>query len=261
MMQPRCSLKSPLRYPGGKSRAVKTIMELLPQDLHRLCSPFIGGGSIELACAANGVKVFGYDLFMPLVNFWHELFADRKRLVKRVKVLHPMTRTKFYELQKSYEGIENSTEQAAVFFALNRASFSGTTLSGGMSPGHPRFTPSSIDSLRNFECDSMRIERADFHESLQKHANDFLYLDPPYANGQVLYGTSGDCHAGFDHGGLAEILRGRDGWILSYNDCKEVRLWYKGHKFLTPSWTYGMNNNRAQSNEVLVLSRDIVRSS
>ena len=56
-------MKSPLRYPGGKSRAVKTLMEFIPDDCGELCSPFLGGGSFELALAEKGITVHAYDGF------------------------------------------------------------------------------------------------------------------------------------------------------------------------------------------------------
>ncbi|MDY5615608.1 MAG: DNA adenine methylase, partial [Helicobacter sp.] len=43
--------KSPLRYGGGKSLAVGLILEQIPSDTKRLISPFIGGGSVEVATA------------------------------------------------------------------------------------------------------------------------------------------------------------------------------------------------------------------
>ena len=57
--------KSPLRYPGGKSRAVKQVLALLPSGLDLLCSPFLGGASIELACAGRGIAVRGMIVFSP----------------------------------------------------------------------------------------------------------------------------------------------------------------------------------------------------
>ncbi len=59
--------KTPLRYPGGKSRAVKHILPLIPEDCEELCSPFLGGGSVELAVAGRGTPVHAYDVFEPLV--------------------------------------------------------------------------------------------------------------------------------------------------------------------------------------------------
>ena len=47
-----------------------------------------------------------------------------------------------------------------------------------MSPGHPRFTKSSIEHLMNFEAPNLKVGFADFTESIPKHKDDFLYLDP-----------------------------------------------------------------------------------
>lgn len=250
--------KSPLRYPGGKSRAVQQIVELFPPDLDTLASPFLGGGSVELACAAQGVRVHGYDGFEPLVNFWQVAIEDSVKLAKAVYDYHPLTRTKFYALQKRYFSLSDRLERAAAFYTLNRSSYSGTTLSGGMSPGHPRFTDSAITRLANLQAGNLSVEHADFKDSLALHDNDFLYLDPPYANGETLYGNRGNMHQDFDHEGLSDILHSRGGWVLSYNDCDMVQDLYEGHEFVIPEWTYGMSN-RKSSNEVLILSKDFER--
>ena len=63
---------------------------------------------------------------------------------------------------------------------------------------------------------------------MKEHTDAFMYLDPPYANGAHLYGTKGDMHEGFDHKGLADEIKKRDGWVLSYNDCETVRICIKG---------------------------------
>ena len=77
--------KTPLRYPGGKSRAVETIMPYIRDlDCGELCSPFLGGGSIELACAKEEIIVHGYDLFQPLVWFWEALLSTPQKLYKHV---------------------------------------------------------------------------------------------------------------------------------------------------------------------------------
>jgi DNA adenine methylase len=247
--------RSPLRYPGGKSRAVPQIMELLPQGLDKICSPFIGGGSVELACAARGIQVSAYDGFEPLVNFWQIVFENAPQLAKLVEAYHPLSRTEFYALQKRYFDIAERMEKAAAFFVLNRASFSGTTLSGGMSPGHKRFTKSAIERLDNFTAENITIEHADFRESIPDNSGKFLYLDPPYANGGRLYGERGDMHDSFGHKALSEILYERDGWILSYNDCDMVHELYPDNTFVKAEWAYGMNNSRT-SNEVIILSQD-----
>lgn len=250
--------RSPLRYPGGKNRAVKDIYACIPSNEKILCSPFVGGASVELACSTR-MKVRGYDAFGPLVDFWNVLMDDPNGLVKAVLKYYPLSRAKFYNLQKIYEGLDNVMERAAAFFVLNRSSFSGTTLSGGMSPTHPRFTESAIQRLRDFHVTNFSVKKADFKESIAENKDAFLYLDPPYLNGQSLYGLRGDTHKGFDHAALADILRKRERWILSYNDCDTIRKFYKGHQILAIDWTYGMNKSKI-SNEVLVVSKDMEAS-
>jgi len=262
--RPQCNLstkpiKSPLRYPGGKSRAVKSILKLIPKKIEVLCSPFLGSGSIELACVQQGIKVYGYDAFAPLVNFWQTLLENAPKLTQAVRKYYPLTRNEFYALQKTYHKLKDPIEKAAIFFTLNRTSFSGTTLSGGMSPNHPRFKENIIDALETFNLSGLYVEKADFQESIRKHKNDFLYLDPPYFNEQKLYGNQGDLSRDFDHEGLASLIKKRPGWILSYNDCPKVRNLYQGHDFLSLEWAYGMNKNK-KSNEVLILSCDDMKN-
>lgn len=245
--------RSPLRYPGGKSRAVNTIRKYIPPETKKIASPFLGGASVELACAADGIEVRGADAFAPLVNFWKRAKESPALLSERVRNYHPLTKPRFYNLQKGFHALADELEKAAVFFVLNRASFSGTTLSGGMSPGHPRFTPSAIDRLRDFRARNLSVECADWKATLEKHGDALLYLDPPYANGEKLYGSRGDMHEGFDHEELAARLRERSGWILSYNDCERVRKLYEGCDILAPEWGYGMSNGK-QSRELLIVN-------
>ena len=91
--------KTPLRYAGGKSRGVSEISNFIPQDTKEMCSPFFGGGSVELACSNNRIFVYGYDNFKPLVEFWQCLLTDRNKLVKNVKKYHPLSKTDFYNLK------------------------------------------------------------------------------------------------------------------------------------------------------------------
>ena len=251
-------VKSLLRYPGGKTRAVSQIVDNYIKDPETLCSPFLGGGSIELTLASRGTKVYAYDIFEPLIIFWKMLVKDAPILASKVLDYENMTSTMFYNLQKTFFSLDNSLEMAAVFYALNRSSFSGTTFSGGMSPGHPRFNTNAINRLRDFKIDNLEIDKMDFKESIPKHENDFLYLDPPYLIGQKLYGKKGNTHENFDHFSLNKLLKNRDGWVLSYNDCEAIRDLYSDFKILTPEWTYGMGNDK-KSKELLILSKDLKR--
>ena len=253
--------RSPLRYPGGKSRAVKALSPLVPLSVKEICSPFLGGANLELALTLRGVRVWGYDNFCPLINFWKNILEDSRLVASKAREQYfPLGKKAFYALQKHFYTLEDSVVQAAVFFVLNRASFSGTTLSGGMSPGHPRLTESSFLRLENFKNDRLSVHCLDFEEACARHPDTFLYLDPPYylENSNNLYGNRGDMHKDFDHERLARVLHRRTGWLLSYNDCPTIRSLYKGYKTERPRWRYGMNNYKQsfckKSNEISILS-------
>lgn len=246
--------KSPLRYPGGKARAVGIILSLIPADIKIMISPFLGGGSVEIAAAFFGVKVLGFDLFDPLIAFWQELQSNPIQLAEEVQKFWPLDKNRFYELQETYPTTRLGV--ATQFYVLNRASFSGATMSGGMSPGHPRFTQSSIDYLRNFESPNLTVQKQDFRMTLSYESDNFMYLDPPYLIESNLYGRKGSTHKGFDHHSLWKLLKNRSKWILSYNNCDEIRDLYKGFRILYPEWKYGMSSNK-QSKEIIILSNDL----
>ena len=253
-LQPHLTNRSPLRYPGGKSRAVSAILPYIPTGTKKICSPFFGGGSLELALMSRGMTILGSDIFPPLVDFWQETIKNPIELSKQVQKYFPLSKAQFYNLQKNYTHLPDQLQRAAVFFVLNRCSFSGTTLSGGMSPGHPRFTPSAIDRLRNFHSVGLTVKQADYKVALKKNADMVAYLDPPYLiESDNLYGARGDTHKGFNHEELAFVLKMHDRWILSYNDCLKIRKLYKYARIFKPRWAYGMSNSK-KSAELLIIS-------
>ena len=249
---------SPLRYPGGKRRAVKLILPHIPMNIKNLCSPFFGGGSIELACLSRGMGVVGYDKFMPLVNFWQQFLKNPIEIYNRVKKHYPLSWEEHYRLRGIYNDIESLQEKATVFFVLNKTSFSGKTFCG-MSIKKNNFTKSAIEKLKSYKIKNLSIECLDFEKSILKNEDKFLYLDPPYCLPPEkcnLYGRTGQLHKNFKHEKLRDILRGRGQWLLSYNDCPEIRDLYRGYFFKKLQWPYSIGKNKT-SNEVLIFSKDL----
>jgi DNA adenine methylase len=279
-------VNTPLRYPGGKSRAVKHILPLIPEDCGELCSPFLGGGSIELAVAERGTRVHGYDIFEPLVWFWQALLSQPAKLAilcDGMRVWHPeylkkykvrnsdppehyhvpqrgLLKEDFDQLREELRKEDSySLRNAAAFYAINRSSFSGATFSGGYSKraAYARFTDSRLKDLKNFKEPNLTVGHAHFTESLSRHPNAFLYLDPPYLLGaqrEKLYGDSGNTHGGFDHAALSRLVGQRSNWVMSYNDCETIRDLYKDYEIQEAAWTYGMNKSK-ESSEILIIAR------
>jgi DNA adenine methylase len=129
-------IKSPLRYPGGKSRAVELISNLIP-EFSEYREPFLGGGSVFIR--QNQLfpmrKFWINDSYFDLFNFWKMSQTQVQDLIGKVSAL----KTKYengkelYYFLKSNSNNFNNLELASAFFIFNRITFSGTTLSGGYS--------------------------------------------------------------------------------------------------------------------------------
>lgn len=251
------SFKSPLRYPGGKTRAIKILegyVETYFPGRTVLLSPFLGGGSFELSMAALGLTIHGNDLFHPLYTFWKTAQEDAAVLADRVKEQMPVSKEKFLELRSN---ILTSTEMARDYYIINRCSFSGSTFCGGYSKqaAEGRLTESSLLTLQSVDLSKVHLTNLDAIAFLELHppiTNTFIYADPPYYIETYLYGKDGDMHEGFNHAAFAMALRARSDWILSYNDCEYIRTLYAGCRFFEESWSYGMNKSK-KSSELIIL--------
>ena len=66
------TVKSLLRYPGGKTRAIKYLDPFVPNGTKELCSPFFGGGSFEFHLISKGIKYS--DWGETAVAGWKQIF-------------------------------------------------------------------------------------------------------------------------------------------------------------------------------------------
>lgn len=263
-------LKSPLRYPGGKSRAIKILMPFFPQDFDELAEPFFGGGSVGLYLAQNfGLKqIFANDLNTDLYCFWQTLKTQNKALIdeiKRTRQTHTNGR-ELYEKLLARRGENLSDFQRAVdFFVLNRITFSGVVDCGGYSQKayESRFTPSSIERLKNMDSilRNFTFSNQSYERLLQNNGKRvFIFLDPPYfsASKSKLYGKKGDLHANFNHERLCEHLKNtKHRFLLTYDDSEFIRELYKDFYKLKYTLQYGMNNfkqTKANKGQELLIS-------
>ena len=252
--------KSPLRYPGGKTRAISILNTYVKEyypDRNILISPFLGGGSFELHCASNGYNVLANDLFHPLYVFWSVLKHNPSDLESSVRNACPVTKDAFLRFRTTIRSLQTPLDIATAYFIVNRCSFSGATFCGGFSQqaADGRMNESAIQRLRQVDMMNITLSNEDAIEFLMKHpetSQTVIYADPPYYIDTYIYGKDGDLHEGFNHDKFAEYIRTRNDWILSYNDCPKIRQLYDGCRFFTEKWSYGMNASKS-SNEVIIL--------
>jgi len=247
------NIRSPLRYPGGKTRAIKTIVPLIP-DFFEYREPFVGGGSVfaHIKQTYNGDIHWINDLNFDLYLFWKYARDKNNKLVeevRRIKEEWKDGRALFEHYKGNWDKF-SKFDRAVRFFLLNRITFSGTIDSGGYSKQSfkRRFTDSSIDRLARLEelLNNTKITNLDYEDVVTAPGKDvFIFLDPPYysTTSSRLYGKNGDLHVGFDHERFANVMKDcNHKWLITYDDCKKIRELFNFAEIVPWSLQYGMNN-------------------
>ena len=242
------SLKTPLRYPGGKSRAVQKLFQFLPKDITEFREPFLGGGSFAIAVTKQypDLPIWVNDMYEPLYNFWVQLQKDGEALSSSLVELKKEYNNsdKARELFNEYrDNIKEGTdlERAVKFYTLNKCSFSGLTESSSFSPqaSDSNWSMNGIYKLPAYGelISGWRITCLDYADlvddclargEIKCDSNTFIYVDPPYSIKDNLYGQKGNLHKGFDHTRFADIMDETMGNVMiSYNNAKEIvdRFW------------------------------------
>ena len=253
-------IKSPLRYPGGKSRAVKTISKLVP-DFSEFREPFVGGGSVFIYLKQKypNKKFWINDLYENLYHFWNECKNNSTELISQIWIWRNEYNNGKELHRFLLDNIEkfNKIEKAAAFFVFNRITFSGTTESGGFSNAafKKRFTESSIQRVKllSLILPNTTITNLDYQTVIEKPGeNVFIFLDPPYysATKSALYGKNGNLHKGFDHQRFANTIEKSDHkWLITYDDSDHIRDLFSFANIFEWNLTYGMRNVTNSSNQ------------
>jgi DNA adenine methylase len=249
------NFRSPLRYPGGKQRAIDQIARLLPSKVAEYREPMVGGGSVYFYAKTMGIADTYWinDQFAELYHFWQTV-KDAGKCIQLMKQLEDLRLSfksadeiKSYFMDVRNERPEDACRQAFLFFFFNRVTFSGTTRAGGFSKSASlgRFTQSSIQRLSTLPdaLDGTKITNGDFQPLIESPGKDvFVFLDPPYYKASKLYGRNGELHQ-FDHERLASLLRHtQHRFLITYDDCSEIRGLYKWATIREWQLQYGMNN-------------------
>jgi DNA adenine methylase len=260
-------LGSPLRYAGGKSLAVGSILEHLPDNINKVVSPFIGGGSVEIAIAKElGIEVIGYDIFELLVNYWQVQIKEPKKLFDKLNELEN-TKEEYEQIKDLLKSVWNKKDgllensftnlNLAAYYYFNHNLSYGPGFLGWMSSIYTeeKRYKAMLEKVKNFDVPNLQVYNESFETSILKHNGDFLYLDPPYfldGDSKMFKGiypmrNFPVHHNGFRHDILADLLKQhKGGFILSYNDCAWVKKAYRDFKIVEISWQYTMGQGETR---------------
>ena len=273
------SYKTPLRYPGGKSRALSKIFQFAPDltKVKQYREPFLGGGSVALEMSKRYplMDIWVNDLYEPLYNFWCVLQHDVDELyetlfdLKSVYCNQDAARCLFDAMKEAINNKDiTDVERAVAFYVVNKCSFSGLTESSSFSAqaSDSNFSMNGINKLIEYShmIESWTITNLSYEELLTDDKDVFLYLDPPYDIKDNLYGKSGDMHKRFDHDNFAKQCDHHTSpMLISYNSDQIVKDRFKEWSVSEFAHTYTMrsvgcyNTEQASRKELVLLNYDL----
>jgi len=233
------SFKSPLRYPGGKSRACTKMDSYFPdlRNYDEFREPFLGGGSVSIHITKKypNLDIWVNDLYEPLVNFWQQLQMfgeDMANILATLKSQHntpDKAKILFNDAKISINDLhQTSIDRAVAFYIVNKCSFSGLTESSSFSPqaSNANFSMRGIEKLPVYSkiIEKWRITNYSYDYLMNGNMGAFMYLDPPYDIKDNLYGRKGSMHKGFDHDKFAADCDANNmDQLISYNSDQLVK--------------------------------------
>lgn len=274
------SLKTPLRYPGGKSRACTKLDQFIPDlsNYKEYREPFLGGGSVALHLTKKypNLNIWVNDLYDHLYNFWVQLKDSgveiRNELLQlKQRYPDPVSARNLFEQAKEYlnEKENEPLHRAVSFYVVNKCSFSGLTESSSFSAAasESNFSMRGIEKLPEYSklIKNWKITNRSYEEMLDGDSNIFVYLDPPYDIKDNLYGKKGSMHKGFDHDKFASDcnVNKEQPMLISYNSDQLVRDRFVDWTAAEFSHTYTMrsvgsyNKDQHDRKELVLLNYEV----
>ena len=273
------SYKTPLRYPGGKSRALSKLFQFIPdlKDYAEFREPFLGGGSvaIEIGKRYPHIDIWVNDLYEPLYNFWKVLQSDGDKLkdiLLQLKQRHPDfgSAKQLFLDAKDYlaKPVGNSIDRAVAFYVVNKCSFSGLTESSAFSKqaSESNFSVNGIEKLPEYSLmiKKWKITNLSYEHMLSDEEGTYTYLDPPYEIKSNLYGRKGVMHKGFNHDEFATICdKSISPILISYNSSQLIRDRFDGWTVAEFAHTYTMrstgcyNKEQASRKELVLINYEV----
>ena len=267
-------MKTPVSRVGNKSSILHILYAVFPKKYGRFIDVFGGSGSVLLGKPeVHPFEVYN-DFDRNLVNLFRCMKDRTMATIREIGFCNLNSREDFIAIKKFFEYGEFTDEylseelqmteltlppleaeeiketrlritqdydvrRAAMFLKLLRYSYSSSCKSFASQPFDIRKLFGLIKELED-RMANVVVENQDF-ETLIKHydrPDSFFYADPPYFSTEDMY------EVGFgwdDHVRLRDTLKNIQGkFLLSYNDCPEIRELYEGFSMFDFSRTHSM---------------------
>ncbi len=221
------SINSFMAWVGGKKALRDKILARFPRNYKRYIEVFGGAGWVLFhKPPGNDFEVFN-DFNGNLVNLYRCVREQPEALQDELRyMLNSRLDFEYMKGMLHSQAVLPDVRRAAYYYALIRYSYAAVTSTFGSQP-HAMWNNFPLIESAAGRLQKVVIENKDCVKLIRQYdrPESFFYCDPPYYNADQYYeAVSTD---GFDHAGLADALLGIKGkFLLSYNDCPEIRALY-----------------------------------
>lgn len=221
------SINSFMAWVGGKKALRDEILARFPRNYKRYIEVFGGAGWVLFhKPPGNDFEVFN-DFNGNLVNLYRCVREQPEALRNELRyMLNSRLDFEYMKGMLHSQAVLPDVRRAAYYYALIRYSHAAGTSTFGSQP-HAMWNNFPLIESAAGRLQKVVIENKDCVKLIRQYdrPESFFYCDPPYYNADQYYeAVSSD---GFDHAGLADALLGIKGkFLLSYNDCPEIRALY-----------------------------------
>lgn len=246
-----------LGWMGGKSRLVKTLLPLIPEQHTAYVEVFAGAAWLLFSKPPSDVEVIN-DVHSELITLYRVVQHHLPELLRQMEYAL-IARDEFERLKAMDPKHLTDVQRAARFYYLMRTCFgakaTGQTF-GVAATRPPRFNPTTMMDTLSAARDRLQrvvVEHLDFEQCIRRYdkPGTFFYVDPPYWGCERDYG---DQFSRDDFERLRNTLAGCTGrWLMSINDTPGVRSLFAGYEIREAETLYSVNGkHHKQVTELLI---------
>ena len=247
-------MKPLVKYQGGKSRELKTITKMMPQEFNRIIEPFAGGAAVSFDYGKPAVLC---DTNWEVINLYWQISSNQgmRRILQFLECMrgydHDQLEERYYDsrnvINKPYDhNYNHGWERAMSYITVRQLCFSGMERYNAEGKfnvpfGHYKKFAHNLNWDNSGQYWEMlynsTILYGDFELALDKaNEDDFVFIDPPYL--ERLGYHSGD--GGDDvHSRLYNRLKDAPyKWMIVHSDHEFYREQYKDFNIMTKDFTY-----------------------
>lgn len=225
-----------IKWTGSKRYQANWIASMFPRSISgRYVEMFLGSGIVLLTHLQSrpNARCLANDLCFPLINLWTACRDEPFELISAYRAMWSEFNSKGIDYRKTYfncirSQFNEDQSRAAHFLFLTRTSINGLVRfnSKGVYNSPPHFSRPGMhpDEMAKIllQCSSL-IQNVDFvnksYEEIELDADDFAYMDPPYAMTKDSMYLGGFESKKF----YAYVERMPCRWLMSYNGLVEGR--------------------------------------